>query len=56
MLDNGDIKQDLKLPDDDKELTETVKKQFSAGGDETVMLTVLSALGQEKIIAYRSTK
>ena len=47
MLDNGDIKQDLKLPDDEKELCENIKGAFGQGED-TVLVTVLSALGMEK--------
>eukprot|EP00736_Rhodelphis_marinus_P007257 Rmarinus@m.29871 len=52
MLDNGDMKDDLKLPDDD------CGKSIQAGFDEgkNLVVTVLSAMGEEKIVALKEEK
>lgn len=46
MTDNGDTREDLKLPDD---MVAEVSKAFSSG-DKEVVITVLKACGEEKII------
>lgn len=50
MDDGGDQKEDLKIPDDDigKEITE----KFDKG--ETFMVTVLSAVGEERIVGLKA--
>ena len=55
MTDAGETKEDLKLPEGDEWLKDVVTKTkeiFEAGKNEC-LVTVLSALGQEKIISVR---
>jgi len=49
MDDNGETKDDLKLPDDD--IGEEIRKKHAAG--ETFTVTVLSACGEEKIVGTK---
>jgi len=49
MDDNGETKDDLKLPDDD--IGEEIRKKHEAG--ETFTVTVLSACGEEKIVGTK---
>jgi translation initiation factor 5A len=57
MSENGDIKEDLKLPEDEwlKDVTEKIREIFEDGTKECTV-TVLGALGTEKIIAVREGK
>ena len=52
MGDNGDMRDDLKLPADE-ELAAEIKTRFEAG-EETLNLTILSACGQEAVIAVKA--
>eukprot|EP00698_Gefionella_okellyi_P015265 TRINITY_DN4305_c0_g1_i1.p1 TRINITY_DN4305_c0_g1~~TRINITY_DN4305_c0_g1_i1.p1 ORF type:complete len:156 (-),score=44.73 TRINITY_DN4305_c0_g1_i1:80-547(-) len=52
MDDDGDIKSDLKLPED-AELQKDIRDGFAAGKE--LVLTVLSAMGKEQIIQARET-
>ena len=54
MQDNGDLKEDLKLPEDDwlKDVVAKIKDIFEQGKNEC-LVTVLSALGTEKIVTVR---
>jgi len=49
MDDNGETKEDLKLPED--EVGEEIRKKHEAG--ETFTVTVLSACGEEKIVGTK---
>ena len=53
MLENGTTKEDLKLPieEEDKELVDRIKASFEAGKE--VVLGVMSAMGQEKIVEMK---
>jgi translation initiation factor 5A len=55
--DNGNTKEDLKLPEDEwlKDVADKAKEIFEDGTKECIV-TVLSALGMEKIIAAREGK
>ena len=57
MDDNGNMKEDLKLPEDEwlKDVTDKVKAIFEEGKKECIV-TVVSAMGQEKLIAVREGK
>ena len=57
MNDSGDIKEDLKLPTVDwlKDISNRAKTIFEEGKHEC-MVSVISALGQESIIAVREGK
>lgn len=52
----GEVKEDLKLPEDEwlKDVNHKVKELFAQ--DKEVLVTVLSSMGQEKIISYREGK
>ena len=54
MQDNGDVKEDLKLPDDEwlKDVAAKVKEIFDGGKNEC-LVTVLKSLGTEKIVSVR---
>jgi translation initiation factor 5A len=50
MLENGETREDLKLPettDDLKKLAQQIKDTFEAGTD--IFVTVVSAMGEEQI-------
>ena len=51
----GETKEDLKLPEDMKEICDKVKEIFEAGEKECIV-TVLEALGTQKIVAVREGK
>lgn len=51
LKDNGETKEDLKLPADEPELCAKIKEDFE--GQKDIMISVLEAMGQEKIIAHR---
>lgn len=53
LLENGETKEDLKLPEDEPEMVEKMRADFSAEKD--ILVSVISAMGQEKIISYRET-
>jgi len=57
MDDNGNMKEDLKLPEDEwlKDVTDKAKAIFEDGKKECIV-TVVSAMGQEKLIAVREGK
>ena len=57
MTDSGDIKEDLKLPEEEwlKDVSDRIREIFEDGKKEC-FVTVVSALGQEKIIAAREGK
>lgn len=54
LLDSGETKEDLKVPNDEwlKDVTERIRTIFNDGKKEC-MVTVIGAMGQEKIIAVR---
>ena len=49
MLEDGTTKEDLKI--EEIELLDQVKSDFAA--DKEIMVTVIAAMGQEKIISHR---
>lgn len=55
LLDDGTTKEDLKLPEgeDEAEVMNKLKADFAA--EKSLLVTVISAMGKEKIIAYRET-
>merc|ERR1712137_772729 len=50
MEDDGSVKENIKLLDE-YDFTSTVKTLFANGKD--LLLTIISAMGEEKIVAYR---
>lgn len=54
LKDDGDIKEDLKLPEDEwlKDVTDRIK-DIMAAGEKECLVTVVSAMGQEKLIAAK---
>merc|ERR1712226_227659 len=54
---DGEFREDLKLPDDD-DLSDMVAKlkEDVENPDKNLLITVVSAMGDEKIIAYRDDK
>jgi len=52
MLESGDVRSDLKA--DDEELGKQIQERWDAGADADVLVTVLSAMGREKIIAVKT--
>ena len=57
LTDSGETKEDVQLPTDDwlKDVVSRTKQIFEAGEKEC-LVTVLAALGQEKVIAVREGK
>ena len=57
MDDSGEMKEDLKLPEDEwlKDVTDKIKQIFEEGKKECVVV-VVSAMGNEKIISAREGK
>ena len=54
MADDGSTKDDLKLPagsDESNRLAEEIQKEFEAEKD--IVLTVLSAMGEEMVHAFK---
>jgi len=52
MNEKGDTRDDLRLPTDE-ELAKKIKEEFTK--DNSVIITVLSAIGEEQIIACKNT-
>ena len=52
LKDDGSLKEDVKLPADDEELSNEVKRLIDEGKD--VWVSIISACGQEKIISTRT--
>jgi translation initiation factor 5A len=48
MDNNGETREDINIPEDNSELVDNMNKLFNDG--ETVIVTVLSALGREKVM------
>mmetsp|Transcript_10500 Transcript_10500/g.9045 ORF Transcript_10500/g.9045 Transcript_10500/m.9045 type:complete len:160 (+) Transcript_10500:51-530(+) len=55
MKEDGDMKEDLKLPEtsDDAEMVTKLKADFGNGKD--LLISVISAMGKEKVVSYRET-
>jgi translation initiation factor 5A len=49
---DGTLKEDLKLPADDEELSAEIKKALDEGKE--VHVTIIAACGQEKIVSMRT--
>lgn len=54
LLENGETKEDLKLPADEAELSEKIKEEFQSGKD--LLVTIINAMGLEKIVSYREAQ
>ena len=54
-MESGDIKDDLKLSTEegDKEFVNRLRDSFEHIEKKTIILNVISALGQEKIVDYK---
>ena len=57
MTDSGDIKEDLQLPTDEwlEDVVKRIKELFEEGKKEC-LVTVLSSMGQEKIVGVKEGK
>uniref|UniRef100_A0A061R9Y6 Eukaryotic translation initiation factor 5A n=1 Tax=Tetraselmis sp. GSL018 TaxID=582737 RepID=A0A061R9Y6_9CHLO len=56
MTESGETREDLTLPektDDDKKLSEDIRAAFDAG-DKAVVVTVMGAMKEESIIAFKT--
>ena len=54
ILDDGSLKENLKLPDGDEEIKNTLQGIWDGRADNAqVYFTVISSVGQEKLIAGR---
>ena len=53
ILEDGDLKSDLKLALDDEETFKNLNKIWEERGDKQVFFTILKACGQEKYISGR---
>ncbi|EAS04503.1 eukaryotic translation initiation factor 5A (macronuclear) [Tetrahymena thermophila SB210] len=51
LIENGEIKEDIKLPDDEPQLVEKLKADFDNQKD--IIVSIIQAMGQEKVISYR---
>ncbi|KAL4462878.1 hypothetical protein ABPG72_011134 [Tetrahymena utriculariae] len=51
LIENGEKKEDLKLPEDEPQMVEKLKADFESQKD--ILVSIISAMGQEKIISYR---
>ena len=54
ILDDGSLKEDLKLPTDDEDCYKELKKIWESRGDKSVWFTLLKACGKEKYISART--
>jgi len=52
MLETGDVRSDLKSEDED--IAKQIQERWEAGADADVFVTVLSAMGREKVIAVKT--
>ncbi|KAK6478540.1 eukaryotic translation initiation factor 5A-1 [Huso huso] len=50
LMDNGDVREDLKLPDSD--LGKEIESKYEAG--EEILISVLSAMGEEAAVAIKA--
>ena len=53
ILEDGDLKADLKLPTDDEETFKNLSKIWEERGDKQVFFTIQKATGLEKYISGR---
>jgi len=53
ILQDGDLRSDLKLPKEDEEVYNTLKSAWDNRGDTTVYFTIQKAVGREKFISHR---
>lgn len=51
---DGTLKENLKLPVADEELYNELKKVWDERGDQTVLFSIISACGNEKIVSART--
>jgi translation initiation factor 5A len=52
--DDGSLKENLKLPKEDEEVYNELRKCWDEKGESSCFFTVISACGQEKIISART--
>lgn len=55
LMDDGSLKEDLRLPDDEDSIpvVDQIKEMFAA--DKEVYVSVISALGKEKVVGCRES-
>ncbi|KAL4462879.1 hypothetical protein ABPG72_011135 [Tetrahymena utriculariae] len=53
LLNYGQIKEDVKLPQEEPQLVEKLKADFQS--QKEILITIFSALGKEKIVSYKLT-
>ncbi|KAL4436412.1 hypothetical protein ABPG74_002978 [Tetrahymena malaccensis] len=51
LLENGQIREDLKLPDGQPQLVQNLKADLKKQKD--IIVTILSSMGQEQLISYK---
>ncbi|KAL4462877.1 hypothetical protein ABPG72_011133 [Tetrahymena utriculariae] len=51
LLENGETKEDLKLPDDEPQLVEKLRADFENQKD--ILVSIISAMGLEKVVSNR---
>jgi translation initiation factor 5A len=54
ILPDGDLKTDLKLPAEDEEIYNELKKSWEERGEKTIYFTIQRAVGKEKFVSTRS--
>jgi hypothetical protein len=54
ILPDGDLKCDLKLPQEDEQIYGELTKAWKERGDKTIYFTIQRACGREKFISVRS--
>ncbi len=50
---SGNVKEDLKVPDDDEIVSTKIREGFEA--NKEILVSVLSAMGEEKIVAAKES-
>ena len=53
IIEDGTLKDDLKLAREDEDVHKELKKMWEERGDKLVFFTVLAAVGKEKYISGR---
>ncbi|EAS04502.1 eukaryotic translation initiation factor 5A (macronuclear) [Tetrahymena thermophila SB210] len=51
LLENGETKEDLKLPENELQMVEKLRSDFECQKD--ILISIIQAMGQEKMISYR---
>lgn len=54
MDETGDTREDIKMPPADSDLHKTIRNSFDDGGDSSIMITVLKAMGEEAVVGCKT--